>query len=300
MRFLIILSLLLSASCDKAKNATNTARLLINNNCEVDIWIQQQNFPGPALVHLEKGKGHSYDIPAEGLASTRFWPKLLCDSDGNNCAIGQSSDPCPAHGCAPPVDSKLEATWGCTLADKTQCGYTPQGVQMIDTFWNASAVDGWTIPFSVSLQGGDGRASCIPVGCAGLATAECPTDDNLSDNGMNPMYSSESLHTTNPATGGYAGCFSPCTKLNYPGWGGLGLNDPSGPVELLYCCPGPIADECRAGPVVITKYVETVHTACNNTTYAYAYDDGIGGRNCSGDTVIQFDVGPNCVEVAAK
>jgi len=277
------------------------ARLRVTNKCEVDIWVQQQGFPTDPLVKLAKDASHEYQIPAAGLASTRFWPKILCDKDGNNCAIGQSSPPCPAKGCAPPVDSKLEATWGCTLADKAQCGLTPQGVRMIDTFWNASAVDGYTLPFAMTLKGGDGRKSCIPVDCEGLATAKCPTDEDLSNGGQNPLYAHQNLATKNPVSGGYAGCFSTCNKLNYPGWGGDGLNAPGGSIEQMYCCPTPpiSSPQCQAGPVAKTKYVESIHKACKNTTYGYAYDDGLGGRNCSGDTIIEFVVGPKCVEIAA-
>ena len=31
----------------------------------------------------------------------------------------------------------------------------------------------------------------------------------------------------------------------------------------------------------------------------HAYDDGLGGRVCSGDTVIEFVVGPKCVAISA-
>lgn len=284
-----------NVQADSAVDASMTmSRLHVTNKCEIDIWVQQQGFPGSALVHLDKGKSHDYDIPAEGLASTRFWPKMLCDSDGNNCRVGQSSPPCGTNGCAPPVDSKLEATWGCTLKDHTKCGKTPQGITMIDTYWNASAVDGYTLPFTMAVRGGDGRASCIPVDCSGLAKATCPTDDDLSNGGKNPAYAHQDLRVANGA-----GCFSTCTKLNYPGWGGDGLNAPSGPVEQMYCCPTPpiSSPQCQAGPVPKTKYVGLIHKACKNTTYGYAYDDGIGGRNCSGDTVIEFTVGPGCVQI---
>jgi hypothetical protein len=303
MRLLLTAFLLLTISCKheaaKSADAGTTSRLRITNNCELPIWVQQQGVAGASQVYVEKGAHTDYDIPAAGLASTRFWPKMLCDKDGNNCKIGQSSNPCPATaaGCAPPVDSKLEATWGCTLADKTKCGYTPQGVQMIDTFWNASAVDGYTLPFTMTVKGGDGRASCLPVDCAGLAMTQCPTDDDLSNNGANPAYKKQDLRVANGA-----GCFSTCTKLNYPGWGGDGLNSPAGPVEQMYCCPTPpiSSPQCKAGPVVNTKYVKAIHTMCKGTTYGYAYDDGIGGRNCSGDTVIEFTLGPNCMVQPAK
>ena len=58
------------------------------------------------------------DVPKQGLASARFWAKWGCDESGDNCAIGQSGGPgqsCGAHGCAPPIDSRFEATFGCVL-----------------------------------------------------------------------------------------------------------------------------------------------------------------------------------------
>jgi hypothetical protein len=269
------------------------ARLVITNACSYDIWIEQDKMPAsfPQVVLLKRGASQPYLIPAAGLASTRFWPKKNCDPSGQNCAMGQSSPPCGPTGCAPPIDSKFEATWGCTLADQKLCGNTPQGIPMIDTFWNSSAVDGYTFPFSVKLTGGDGRKSCLPVDCLGLALAACPKLDDLSNGGANPQYANENLNLT-----GNVGCFSTCMKLNYPGFGGEGLNAPAGPVEQMYCCPTPpiSSPQCQAGPGAKTNYVKLIHAACKGTSYGYAYDDGIGGRNCSGDTVINVQFGPNC------
>lgn len=266
-------------------------RLEIKNGCSYDIWIQSDVAGTGAVAPVKAGATLSFDIPAGGQASARYWPKKGCDVTGQNCTMGQSSPPCPATGCQPPLDSKLEATWGCTLANKDQCGKTPQGVRMLDTFWNSSGVDGYTFPFTVAVTGGDKRASCIPVDCADLALSKCPTSEDLSNGGANPAYKNVSL----VATGG-AGCFSPCMDLNYPGFGGQGLNAPAGPVEQMYCCPTPpiSSPACQAGPVPKTKYVELIHAACKKTSYGYAYDDGIGGRNCSGDTVISMTIGPNC------
>jgi hypothetical protein len=266
-------------------------RLVIKNACSMDIWVQQTGMSGAAVVQVKPGLSTSYNIPAEGLASTRYWPKQGCDVTGQNCKVGQSSPPCPAIGCAPPVDSKLEATWGCTLPDKSKCGKTPQGVRMIDTFWNSSGVDGYTFPFTIKVSGGDGRAACKPVDCGALMLDACPTD-NLSNGGANPAYSKQDLKLS----GGGIGCYSPCMKLNYPGFGGDGLNAPAGPVEQMYCCPTPpiSSPQCQAGPVPKTNYVGLVHKACNNTSYGYAYDDGLGGRVCSGDTVLEMTVGPKC------
>ena len=297
MRYTVLLTLLVigcksSVPVPDAVRKASPPRLVILNACSYDIWIQQDKMPsGPQVVRVKAGTSTSYDIPAEGLASTRYWPKKGCDDTGQNCTMGQSSPPCPPTGCTPPVDSKLEATWGCTLADKSKCGKTPQGVQMIDTYWNSSAVDGYTLPFTVKTTGGDGRQSCIPVDCSNLFLALCPKDDNLSNGGANPKYAKENLNLV-----GAQGCFSPCMKLNYPGFGGDGLNDPAGAVEQMYCCPTPpiSSPACQAGPVPKTKYVSLIHTGCNNTSYGYAYDDGLGGRNCSGDTVLEMTIGPNC------
>lgn len=38
-------------------------------------------------------------------------------------------------------------------------------------------------------------------------------------------------------------------------------------------------EECRAGPVVNTQYVQLVHRDCP-TAYAYSYDDEAGLHNC--------------------
>jgi hypothetical protein len=279
-----------------------TARLRITNSCSYAIWIQQQNMPSgtPSVVKVESGRYVDFNIPDAGLASTRFWPKKGCDASGQNCEIGQSSDPCPAGGCPPPVDSKLEATWGCTLADQTQCGNTPQGDRMTDTYWNASAVDGYTFPFTMTVTGNtidDAGQPCSNVNCAGLDIASCPTNDDLraGQGGTDfPQYASEDLRVTN-AGSDVIGCYSPCKKFNYPTFGGLGLAEASDP-PVIYCCPTPpiSAEECRAGPVVNTQYVGGVHTMCSSTTYAYAYDDTIGLRHCSAATLISMTIGPNC------
>lgn len=276
-----------------------TTRFRITNNCQYTIWIQQQNMPAgtPAVEELAAGASFDYDIPDEGLASTRFWPKTGCDSSGQNCAIGQSSNPCPAVGCAPPVDSKMEATWGCTLADQSQCAITPQGNPIGDTFYNSSAVDGFTLPFKVNVQTGGG-SNCVNLDCSNLKLSECPTDENLSQgmSGTFPQFASETLEVLNPSNSQTAGCFSPCLKFNYPTWGGLNMPDNQSDPEVMYCCPTPpiSSDQCRAGPVPNTQYVALIHQACSGGVYGYAYDDGVGLHQCSPSTEIEMIFGPNC------
>lgn len=277
-----------------------TERLRIINNCSYTIWIQQQNMASgtPDIVKLISGAHQDYEIPAEGLASTRLWPKSGCDTSGNNCTIGQSSDPCPSAGCAPPVDSKIESTWGCTLSDQTQCAIDPQGDRIGDTFWNASAVDGYTLPFNITQSGNtitDGSAPCENVTCASLSIDNCPTSENMSvgQGGTSfPEYASEDLKVMN-GSGQTIGCYSPCKKFNYPTYGGLNLSETSDP-PVIYCCPTPpiSSEECRAGPVVNTGYVTGVHTMCSNTVYGYAYDDSLGLRHCSADTKVEMTFCP--------
>ena len=84
------------------------SRLRIVNGCSDPLWIA--NFAGaapyfPQDIKLAGGSSHDFDIPVEGLAATRFWPKWGCDKDGQNCKVGGSGGPgesCIAAGCAPP------------------------------------------------------------------------------------------------------------------------------------------------------------------------------------------------------
>jgi hypothetical protein len=276
---------------DHSTGPTST-RLTITNQCSYTIWVQQQNMPSatPSVVELASGAQHSYDIPDAGQASTRFWPKTGCDSTGQNCTVGQSSDPCT--NCPPPVDSKLEATWGCTLADASQCGITPQGDPIGDTFWNMSAVDGYTLPFTASITGNtitDTSAPCQAVDCSLLDFAGCPTDINL---GTGYEHVDLQVNNTTPQQ---IGCYSPCKVLNYPTFGGYNLSETSSEA-VLYCCPTPPVSsaECRAGPGATNAYVTAIHTMCNNSTYAYAYDDNFGLRHCSSATNVDVTFGPNC------
>lgn len=280
------------------KAGAPASRLVMLNKCSYPIWVQQQNMPAstPAVIQIGTGASISYDIPAAGLASTRFWPKTGCDSSGNNCKMGQSSPPCPTNGCAPPVDSKLEATWGCLFAEPSKCASTPQGNKIdMTTWWNASAVDGYTLPYTITASGGDGRPACSNVDCTGLTAVGCPTDDDLSTGGKFPKYTHQNEHVSGP-TPDYVGCYSTCMKLNYPTHGGDNGGSPQGPGLQMYCCPTPPIQpaQCSAGPVVKTKYVEAVHKMCHQTVYGYAYDDTVGLRNCSSNTSFTMTFGPNC------
>jgi len=179
-----------------------TKRFRVTNHCNEAIWIQQAGAPEALLKHdkevikIEAGSFYTYSIPDRGLPSTRYLPKTGCDEDGNACDI-QSMPPCPPGGCDLPVDTKFEASWGCVHAtgnpeqDKTRCALTGQGnPSTYQDWWDGSAVDGWTLPFSVlvddaghGLAPGDTSGSppiCGPVVCANLIAEKiCPRDEYL-------------------------------------------------------------------------------------------------------------------------
>ena len=278
---------------------TQTKRLMVTNSCSYPIWIQHTNGASGSSQSYQIASGHDLelDIPDAGRASDRFWPKKDCDSTGDNCSIGQSSDPCPSGGCPPPIDSKLEVTWGCTLADQSGCGVTPQGDRLADTYWNMSAVDGYTFPFTATISGNtrtDAGQACVEANCAAMSLSQCPTADDLSQGrtAVHPQYAASNLEVM--SGGVQIGCYSPCKKLNYPTFGGDNLDENSDEA-IMYCCPaGVTPEECSAGPVVNTQYVAAVRSMCNRSVYSYAYDDGNGLRQCSAGTMIHVTFGPNC------
>lgn len=271
--------------------------LTIKNECAETIWIQQQNMPGAAVVKLGRKAVTTYSVPLAGLASTRLWVKLGCDGNGQNCAIGQSSPPCPPTGCTPPIDSMIEATWGCDLPE-AQCGTTPQGKTLKGpTWWNSSEVGGYTLPYSIE-PAPNGGPGCVPVNCNELTQTMCPKDEDLSSSGKYPDLKSVDLNVYGPKVdGGPAptiGCYSPCQALTQVGFAGKGYQPPSDPHAALYCCPTPPVspDACRAGPVVKTKYVQAVHGMCHKTSYAFAYDDGVGLHTCTPSTKLTMTFCP--------
>lgn len=282
-------------------------RLRVTNSCEYPIWMQQLNFSSDtkAIVKLNKGDSHDYTIPTAGMSSTRLWPKAGCDETGQNCRVGQVLPPCPNDGgCHPDYGSKIEATWGCTLADKTKCGKTPQGDRMLDTYFNMSAVDGYSFPFTVSVTAVSNtfKGSCTSIDCSGLDIARCPTDEDLSKgqgNNTFPAYKKVNLQVFKSSKKTeILGCYSTCTRFTwakntaYPGEG----KNPADPEARMYCCPTPpiSSPNCRSGPVINTKYVKAIHDMCKKTAYSYAYDDGVGLRHCNAEATFEVTFGPNC------
>ncbi|MBI5582563.1 MAG: hypothetical protein HY892_01945 [Deltaproteobacteria bacterium] len=274
------------------KNWDANPPLTVTNACSFPIWVQQDKnhklTDTPLVKKIEAGQSFDYPVDPKGRISTRFWPKWGCDAQGENCLWGQSVTgtggpddyaPCPVTGCHAPADSKLEVTWGCAYSDPANnplCEHKkPQ------TFYNGSAVDGYSLPFKIN-RSGDPALSCQDINCSSLTLTNCPSDDNLSQGRLDthPAYNSVDLRIL--LNGQPTACFSPCKKLNTPQspYGGFNLNEQSDEA-IMYCCPDPpiLSLECNAGPVPQTKYVTMVHQMCPNT-YGFAYDDTLAGFNC--------------------
>lgn len=285
--------------------AGKPARLRITNGCKSDsLWIANFAFQAPHFpqdLELAAGKTHAFDIPDEGLVATRFWAKWGCDKTGNECKIGQSGGPgesCPKEGCAPPIDSKFEATFGCTLSDTSKCATNPSSpdpahpdpVGPID-WWDVSQVDGWTLPYKVEIIGDCPAVSSKVIDCSHLSLDECPAKEDL---GLKS--GPETLQLVDGKA--LVGCYSPCAKLTYSQRGQGHAFTPESKEAQDYCCPTPpiTPDVCSAGPVIKTDFVKAVHKLCPGV-YAYAYDDGMGLAQCPAGVV--YDVTFYCPAAGA-
>jgi hypothetical protein len=274
------------------------ARLRIINGSSGDLWIFYQigsgggSLPTPHQLQLAAGTHIDYPIPAEGLAATRFWAGSGCDATGNNCTIGQSGGPsnqgftCPSYGCAPPVDSKFEGTFGCLPSvPVARCRVNPSSpthapLPRVDG-WDTSMVDGFTLPFRVRVVGNcPGGPLHNEIDCHTISMGACPATENLSTNGAFPTLASVNMLVTNPQNSTHAGCYSDCGRLTFSQWNGMSYA-PGSPQAQMYCCPTPpiSPSACRAGPVASTGYTTLVHQNCRGV-YAYGYDDGSGLFSC--------------------
>jgi len=294
---------------------TTTLRFI--NNCSYDLMLEGRTgvvtqagnpndqpagipepLPGYTTPNLLSSGGYfDYEISSSGLAATRFWPKYGCVS--GVCQTGDS-DPfwpqggCPSGvGCSPPADSLFEATWGCSLPNSSSCSFlnpnanntsTSARVSQTTTYFDTSAVNGFTLPFTVQMSGSSSGACDVQlIDATQLNVANCP----ISNIGLE---TSTDLTWYNNAETIGLGCFSPCTYLTYPQPYGLGLplsNSSTTSPQAQYCCPTPpfTSSSCRAGPVSSTAYTNYIHTATGSNVYAFSYDDAHGLHTCPSSNV---------------
>lgn len=266
----------------EAENATSSnRRLTIVNGCSSQpMWIAHiaAGKVGPDPQDFKLLPGQSHDFITAGLTATRYWPKLGCDAAGNNCGIGDSGGPgesCVVRGpglpddyshCAPPVDSKFEAT------------FAPPNAPTKDTV-DMSLVDGYSVPFKLAVKGDCERLqkSFEEMDCSKLSLEHCPAKEMLDGTSMD-------LRAINPHTKKVAGCYSPCMKLTDDKWG-TPVGGPTSAKAAPYCCAGShgTPETCKAGPVLSTQYLGNMHSNCP-AAYAYAYDDRSATIVCSATT----------------
>ena len=289
-----------TSAIDVAPNTDGSrTRLRVTNGCKKDpLWLANFAFQAPFFkqdIKLPAGESHDFAIPDEGLAATRFWAKWGCDEIGGNCKVGQSGGPgesCNAVGCAPPVDSKFEATFGC-MTSPDKCARNPslpsEALGPTD-WWDVSQVDGWTLPYKVEIAG-DCPGAPPSIDCSQLSLKSCPETESFGGS-----VGTLSLRLKDVGgSGDTVGCYSPCAKLTYAQWGqGKGFT-PESKEAQDYCCPTPpiTPEQCSSGPVVETSFVKAVHTLCPSV-YAYAYDDGVGLAQCPAG--VRYDVTFYCPE----
>lgn len=294
-------------------------RLKIINGCGNPMWVQWLTGPGIQFTGANRkkldalGSYVEYDIPDKGLPSMRFWPGFGCDANGQNCRVGASGGPadlgftCPPGGCAPPIDSKFEASFGCIPGvGDGDCAKNPSAPTQTlgrGDWWNSSFVDGYTTPMKVVVRGscpvgpqpapvfGPGGPPGGVIDCSSIRVSDCPTTENLSTNGQFPALSSVNLIATNPTTGAQGGCYSPGSKLTFSHWAnGFTTYLADSPQAKMYSCPTPpvSSPDCSAGPASKTKYHNMVHSHC--ATYTYPYDDGIGLSSCPSSSDVSYEV----------
>lgn len=275
-----------------APGPVSLSRLTIVNGCNSSpMWIAHiaggDVGPDEQDVKISPGQQAKFLTATNGglggLTATRYWPKMGCDSTGNDCSIGDSGG--PAEGCviripnkddnytqcAPPVDSKFEATFAAPLD-------TAAGARDVV---DMSLVDGYTLPFKLETSGGSCQRGVTPfesLDCSELSLSQCPTSETLGS-------STRDLRAVNPKTGELAGCYSPCKKLTDDKWNETMPEDADSKDAGPYCCAGSYGtpDKCSAGPVMQTNYLPSVKATCPYA-YAYPYDDHIATIACTTST----------------
>lgn len=114
----------------------------IGNRNTFPIWIQTQ--PNTGQPHIRNGRivklnpndCTKYYISDAGW-SGRFWPKVGCNRNGENCEFGQSIEPCPACGCQPPAETKLEF-------------FFPPVNSSIASYYDISLIDGYSLSAEIT------------------------------------------------------------------------------------------------------------------------------------------------------
>jgi hypothetical protein len=231
----------------------------VMNSCKNTIWIDYLTACPVFDSNLQilSGKEITYKFSLDSV-SNNFHPKMFCDSQGQNCKIGDQN---------PAIASLFEVTWA--PSEGAVGGGT--------TSYDVSLVNGYEIPLEVTPVNPVG-VNCSQSTCT-IPLSDCPTDEDLSQKGRFPALEHVNLQYKDSGKT-LVGCFSPCTILTtMRSEGGFGYV-PNSPEANPFCCPPPMTSaECSAGLVVNTTWVKTIHQHCTRA-YAYAFDDAFGLSTC--------------------
>ncbi|MGL1901036.1 MAG: thaumatin family protein [Fibrobacterales bacterium] len=270
-------------------------RLRITNNCNEDLWIEMGAQPDHIALlesrgvdlnkYLEAGTSYDYNIPEDRqINGTRYWPKQGCDDTGRNCEIGGSSTCGGSLGdaCTPPIESKFEITW--EAVDN----------ESVEMYYNASNVDGYTLPYVVIPKGDkvDEWSKCVVVNGSRLDVDKCPEHESLDQDG----YRDFDLSYRN-SDGERIGCYSPCKYLTFED----GLDEWNDPIALRSCCPthmdgnnliaGVSSEQCNERDhqfsIWKTQYVDVSHEMAPKI-YTFAYDDAGSLYTCHPSTKFEI------------
>ncbi|MES2503929.1 MAG: hypothetical protein V4534_03530 [Myxococcota bacterium] len=189
---------------------TSDSRFGAYNNCSYPIWVQAKPVPAAApvpaycvppptgvpnmtvnaddcLISLAPGSSHRYKTQAKGLQSFNIWSKTGCDPTGFNCATGETGDnggyTGRSYGPQPDIETAVEGTFGCTLANTAGCEQTGNGSTLgPTTYLDVTFVNGFTRPVWLQVVPGtdETNPACVTAAAPKIDMSICPTDEDLS------------------------------------------------------------------------------------------------------------------------
>ncbi len=197
------------------------------------------------------------------IASGRIWGKFGCDSNGQNCKIGQQVSPCPVEknkegklvtikgGCQPAIDTGFEIDnhdkaniyYDITMVN----GFTgPLAVYTFNKPENIDDCSDVATPFQMDLKTLCPNGERLNTPTKNWQPAACKLSPSLVFGDFNQPYKNawgETIDLTKPYSllaksampgheGELIGCFAPAQKLgSVPAWGGLGVAACTGPEQ---------------------------------------------------------------------
>jgi hypothetical protein len=186
-----------------SSSTRQSSRFAVVNNCPYEIWVQINpsvstslctepftvNDGSDCLVSVAANASYVYDTPSTGKQSFQIWSKTGCDATGFNCITGEigSNNGHPrTYGSQPNLETKVEATFGCTLPklQVSSCQTAPDGKPLISaTFYDVTFVDGYTRPVSLQMIPGPldtSNSDCKTPPPPNIDLTQCPTATDIS------------------------------------------------------------------------------------------------------------------------